>query len=322
MLEPKQRFLAVRVGDRVAVAEGPQHWWIGDVIHAEGSARCRANSLFQIACVDSGVIRTVNADAVIDVLQEQASAAEADGSGQTQERSSRRTITPISSSEPARATNRAIVMGASNGAVDSGGLVFVYGSLKRGQREHRQLAGSHACGEAQLQGLALYDLGPFPMAIASDDPQAVLHGELYRVDPEQLARLDRFEGAPRLYERQRRHLADGRQVWVYVGQARQVRHVQRLKAGIWHGRAAQALLLVAAALQGLAGAGGDKALAGDLRQQCQAWMAAHGREQVMIANRIGQEQLLTKAHRFAEASPNDTTSLYSWSDIQRLCRRL
>lgn len=73
---PLPRFLAVRVGDRVAVANGDQNWWIGDVIHAEGGARCGANSLFQIACVDSGVIRTVNADAVVDILQSQALAAD------------------------------------------------------------------------------------------------------------------------------------------------------------------------------------------------------------------------------------------------------
>ena len=61
------RFLAVRVGDLVAVRSGAD-WWAGQVIHAEGGARCSANSLFQIACIDTGVIRTVNADAVIDIL--------------------------------------------------------------------------------------------------------------------------------------------------------------------------------------------------------------------------------------------------------------
>ena len=77
------RFLAVRVGDLVVV-EGPlgppEDWWVGQVIHAEGGARCQANSLFQIACVDSGVIRTVNADAVLDILQ----AGERDDSGALQ----------------------------------------------------------------------------------------------------------------------------------------------------------------------------------------------------------------------------------------------
>jgi len=61
------RFLAVQVGDLVAV-QGSGDWWVGQVIHAEGGARCNANSLFQIACIDSGVIRTVNANGVIDVL--------------------------------------------------------------------------------------------------------------------------------------------------------------------------------------------------------------------------------------------------------------
>jgi gamma-glutamylcyclotransferase (GGCT)/AIG2-like uncharacterized protein YtfP len=203
----------------------------------------------------------------------------------------------------------------SNGPSDSGGLVFVYGSLKRSQPEHRQLAGSPCCGEAQLRGLALYDLGPFPMAVATD-PQALLHGELYRLTDEQLARLDRFEGAPRLYERQRWALADGRPVWVYVGRPRQVRHVRRLTCGMWRGRGLVALLL-GCSLSCLASA----AQASDLRQQCRAWITAHGREQVEIANRIGREQLLTKTHKLAEANPADSTSLYSWSDIQRLCRR-
>ena len=60
-------FLAVQLGDTVAV-QGNGSWWLGQVIHAEGGARCNANSLFQIACVDSGVIRTVNADAVLEIL--------------------------------------------------------------------------------------------------------------------------------------------------------------------------------------------------------------------------------------------------------------
>jgi hypothetical protein len=62
------RFLAVRVGDLVAVQACAEDWWLGEVIHAEGGARCSANSLFQIACVDTGVIRTVNADAVVEIL--------------------------------------------------------------------------------------------------------------------------------------------------------------------------------------------------------------------------------------------------------------
>jgi gamma-glutamylcyclotransferase (GGCT)/AIG2-like uncharacterized protein YtfP len=115
-------------------------------------------------------------------------------------------------------------------------LVFVYGSLMRGRANHRQMAGCRFAGKAILQGLALFDLGPFPMAIASGEPSHLLHGELYRMDSAQLAALDRFEGAPRLYERLRWPLADGRRVWIYLGRPQQVRFVNRLGDGIWRGR--------------------------------------------------------------------------------------
>lgn len=206
---------------------------------------------------------------------------------------------------------------------DSAALVFVYGTLRRGQPNHPQLRGCASQGEAELSGLALYDLGPFPMAVPADDPAARLQGELYRVNGEQLARLDRFEGAPRLYERQRWQLADGRPVWVYVGRPQQVRHVRCISSGRWRGRGLAVVLALSTGLStalGLAlppGAGH----AADLRAQCLAWSAATGRGRVQLANRIGQEQLLTKTHRLAEASGEDTVSLYSWSDIQRLCRR-
>jgi gamma-glutamylcyclotransferase (GGCT)/AIG2-like uncharacterized protein YtfP len=107
-------------------------------------------------------------------------------------------------------------------------LVFVYGSLKRGMANHQRLAGAQFVGAAQLGGLYLYNLGPFPMAVTTDDPTALLQGEVYGVDAAQLAALDRFEGVPRLYGRQSHQLSNGRRVWVYVGRRHQVRHVQRI----------------------------------------------------------------------------------------------
>lgn len=62
------RFLEVRLGDMVVVAPPSGPWWIGRVIHREGGARCNANAFFQVACVDTGVIRTLNADAVAEIL--------------------------------------------------------------------------------------------------------------------------------------------------------------------------------------------------------------------------------------------------------------
>ena len=70
-------FLSVRCGDFVIV-EGEQqvalqrneNWWMGQVIFYEGIARDpNANSLFQLADVDSGIIRWVNADQVTHIVR-------------------------------------------------------------------------------------------------------------------------------------------------------------------------------------------------------------------------------------------------------------
>jgi hypothetical protein len=71
----------------------------------------------------------------------------------------------------------------------------------------------------------------------------------------------------------------------------------------------------------LAGIGATAAVAADTRRDCQSWASASGSTKAAIANRIGSEHLLTKAHKLAEAKPGASESLYRSSDIQRLCRR-
>ena len=65
-------FLHVRPGHFVIVAgDQPDQgdWWMGQVLFCEGSARhSRLPSLFQVADVDTGVIKWINADAVSDVI--------------------------------------------------------------------------------------------------------------------------------------------------------------------------------------------------------------------------------------------------------------
>ena len=109
-------------------------------------------------------------------------------------------------------------------------LLFVYGTLKRGLTNHGMLQAAPFLEEVWLDGLNLHDLGPFPMAVIGTGR---LQGELYRIAPTLLPALDRFEGAPRLYRRQPWPLWDGRWVWIYLGQPRQVRHSPRLPHGIW-----------------------------------------------------------------------------------------
>ena len=111
-------------------------------------------------------------------------------------------------------------------------LVFVYGTLKRGETNHHWLEGASWQGEAELNGVVLHDLGPFPMAVIGEGTTL---GEVYAVEPSRLARLDDLEGYPRLYDRQTLSLGDGRLAWVYLGRPRQVRHAPVVAGGRWHG---------------------------------------------------------------------------------------
>jgi gamma-glutamylcyclotransferase (GGCT)/AIG2-like uncharacterized protein YtfP len=110
-------------------------------------------------------------------------------------------------------------------------LVFVYGTLKRGERNHHWLEGASWQGEAELSGVLLHDLGPFPMAVIGEGTAI---GEVYAVEEQGLARLDELEGFPRLYDRQMLSLNDGRQAWVYLGRPRQVRHAPLVVGGSWY----------------------------------------------------------------------------------------
>ena len=62
-------FLQVGVGDAVLVEPHEGGWWVGQVIHCEGGARCSANSFFQITDVDTGAVRTVNPNLVTRIVR-------------------------------------------------------------------------------------------------------------------------------------------------------------------------------------------------------------------------------------------------------------
>lgn len=73
-------------------------------------------------------------------------------------------------------------------------LVFVYGTLKRGGSNHRQMRGAKFLAEARTgPGWTLYDLGEYPGLVAEKNAAGV-RGELWEVNDAQLSALDRFEG--------------------------------------------------------------------------------------------------------------------------------
>lgn len=217
--------------------------------------------------------------------------------------------------------------------------LFVYGTLKRGQPNHARLEGAHWLGEAWLEGACLYDLGPFPMAIAA---AGRVGGELHAVAPGGLARLDAFEGCPRLYERHWLPLSDGRRAWVYLGRARQVRHSRPLPEGLWppvaevlapavpvagawggeaeRGGRAKAMAWALALLSTVA-VGGVRAAGFDTLAACQAWRRSHGPARLELANAIGSAHFLTKRHPFADSPPDNPVALYDPLDIARVCGR-
>ncbi|MBS9402216.1 gamma-glutamylcyclotransferase [Halomonas sp. TRM85114] len=71
-------------------------------------------------------------------------------------------------------------------------LVVVYGTLKRGLRNHHWLQGAEFLGSDCLTTVALYDLGPYPGAKAEQSRGVEV--EVFRVNARLLADLDRLEG--------------------------------------------------------------------------------------------------------------------------------
>lgn len=83
-------------------------------------------------------------------------------------------------------------------------LLFVYGTLKRGCSNHRQLEGQSFVGLARTPpGYRLYDLGGYPAIVAEPADRAGVVGEVWSVTPEALEQLDHFEGVHEgLYRRE------------------------------------------------------------------------------------------------------------------------
>lgn len=92
--------------------------------------------------------------------------------------------------------------------------VFVYGTLRRGECNHRWLNNAPLLGRHRTAPrYTLFDLGPYPAAVAGG--RAALVGEVYRLTQGLLARLDRLENYPKEYRRARIMTPYG-PAWIYL----------------------------------------------------------------------------------------------------------
>lgn len=114
-------------------------------------------------------------------------------------------------------------------------LLFVYGLLLQGEREHALLGGAELRGEVRtLPQHTLVDLDFYPALLAGGQVSVV--GELYAVTRQLRFELDVHHQCPALFRRISIELEDGTRAETYAMDEDKVRGKRRLKAGSWRGR--------------------------------------------------------------------------------------
>ncbi|OLQ92064.1 gamma-glutamylcyclotransferase [Vibrio ponticus] len=94
-------------------------------------------------------------------------------------------------------------------------LVFVYGTLRRGESNHHFLSAAQFLGLHETAAeYAMYDLGAYPAVISGHQS---IFGEVYLIDNEILNSLDRLEDVPVEYRRELINTPFG-DAWIYIFQ--------------------------------------------------------------------------------------------------------
>lgn len=113
--------------------------------------------------------------------------------------------------------------------------MFVYGTLRRGEVNHRYLDSAVFVGEARTDAnFTLVDLGGYPGLWLGGN--TAITGELFDVDLITLIRLDLFEEVPELYRRRCLEIASGVTAMVYLYPPELGRHRPVIHSGDWRRR--------------------------------------------------------------------------------------
>ena len=113
--------------------------------------------------------------------------------------------------------------------------VFVYGTLLRGQHNHRYLGlGRFVCELRTDPYFTMIDLGGYPGLVIGG--HTAITGELFDVDLITLARLDLFEEVPELYRRRQLQLTSTVTAMVYLYPNERARGNPIIESGDWRQR--------------------------------------------------------------------------------------
>ena len=128
--------------------------------------------------------------------------------------------------------------GSVHGLPNHNHLVGVYGTLKRGEPNHRLIKGAYHVGLATVNGHKLVSYGAFPAMTPDDeDLDHELPIELFAVTDAQLLAMDRLEGHPDWFVRSMLPTMGaplGTLPWVYVMPTHRVREdAPLIETGVW-----------------------------------------------------------------------------------------
>ena len=114
-------------------------------------------------------------------------------------------------------------------------LLFVYGTLMRGEGAHALLGPSaRFVGQAHTEPcFTLVDMGEYPALL--EGGTTAVRGELHEIDAELLPALDRYEDVPAMYER-RSIVVQGQIAIAYVLRSELGTGIGPIASGSWRDR--------------------------------------------------------------------------------------